>query len=63
MIKKNDFIAETIEKVTTIQFKEEGLFRKKGTIIIIMGDRTKEFSGDLKNIRALYGEVQALMNI
>lgn len=63
IFKKNHFVAETIEKVNNIQFKEEGIFRKKGTIIIVLGDRKKEFSGDLKNIRVLYGEVQALMNL
>jgi len=63
IFKKNHFIAEVIDKVQHIQFKEEGIFRKRGTIIIVLGDREKEFSGSLKNIRVLYGEVQALMNL
>jgi len=63
LFKKNHFVAEILDKVTNIEFKEEGLFNKKGTIIIILGDRKKEFSGKLKNIRVLYGEVQALMTL
>lgn len=62
VFKKDNFIAEIIEKVSQIQFKEEGIFNKKGTIILLMGDRKKEFSGKLKNIRVLYSELQALMN-
>lgn len=61
IFKKDNFIAELLDKVTGIQFKEEGLFNKKGTIVISMGDRKKEFCGKLKNIKALYSEVQALM--
>ena len=63
IFKKNNFVAEMIERVKSLQFKEEGLIFKKGTIVFSLGDRKKEFSGDLRNIRALYNEIQSLMDI
>jgi hypothetical protein len=62
IFKKDSFIAEVLSKVTGIQFREEGLFSKRSTIVIEMGDRKKEFSGKSKVIKTLYGEIQALMN-
>lgn len=62
IFKKDHIVAEILDVVSHIQFKEEGIFNKKGTVVIVMGDKKKEFSGKLKNMKALYSEVQALMS-
>lgn len=63
IFKKDNFVCEMLEHVKSINFKEEGIFNKKGFIHIVMGDRKLAFAGNLVAMRAIYNEAQSLIMI
>ena len=60
IFKKDNFMSIIINNITDIKFKEEGIIRKIAIISVEMENKTREFSGKLKDMRGLYNELQSL---
>jgi len=61
IFKSDRVITENIGNVQGISYKEEGIFRKRGVIVVETDVKKLEFSGSREAMRAIYSEMQARM--
>lgn len=58
IFKKEDVVSERIEDIQTLNFKEKGIFPKKGIIEVVTGKRKWQFEGRANSMKALFMSLQ-----